>query len=407
MTCKNFNAEIISIGDEITSGALIETNSSWLSADLAEQGIRTLYHSTIGDEMTPMINAFRLAAQRSDLIAITGGIGPTEDDLTRQAVAEAFDRPLVYFADIFEHIRQHFEKRKRFMPDSNRIQAYFPQGTTIINNPHGTAPGFCLDADRTEFGLGSGRFRLMVFPGVPAEMKEMWNATGRQLAIDLEKSIVGRSHFVLSHRLQCFGLGESELEAKLPHLIARDHIPAVGITVKEGIMTLRIRAEGDSAEECRGQIEQTRSLVYEILGDIVFGEEDETLAGVVCEKLRKKNAKAAIMEWGTRGLLTARLTPDIFRGARIFSEKDPFVRQDLALNARAFAEKLQADYVLIVGPYPDSSANSSMENSDVIIGVYEKSTDRLTLKEITFGGHPSMIDSLFGSRILDLTRHIL
>lgn len=407
MSRKDFHAEIISIGDEITSGALIETNSSWLSADLAEQGIRTLYHSTIGDEMTPMIEAFRLAAQRSDLIAVTGGIGPTEDDLTRQAVAEAFGRPLVYDAAIFDHIRQHFEKRKRFMPDSNRIQAYFPEGTVIINNPHGTAPGFCLDANRNSFGLGEGRFRLMVFPGVPAEMKEMWNATGRDLAVELEKSVVGRSHFVLSHRLQCFGLGESELESKLPHLIARDHIPAVGITVKEGIMTLRIRAEGDCVEECRNQIEQTRSLVYEILGDVVFGEEDETLAGVVCEKLRKRNAQVAVMEWGTRGLLSARLNPDVFCGARILSKNDPFIQENLAQNARQLAEELHADYVFIIGPYPDNTAGDLKNNPEVVIGVYEKSGDQLHVNSVTFGGHPAMIDSLFGSRALNFARHLL
>ncbi len=406
MTEKNFTAEIISIGDEITSGALTDTNSAWLSTDLTEHGIRTLYHTTIGDEMVPMTTTFRIAASRSGLIIISGGIGPTEDDLTRQAVAEAFGRELVFDEPSFEHIKNHFAKRKRFMPDSNRIQACFPKGAVIIPNPHGTAPGFYLDGDRADFGLGIGRFRLFVFPGVPAEMKEMWIQTGRDRALELEKEITGRPHYVLSRRIQCFGLGESELESKLPHLIARDHVPTVGITVKEGIMTLRIRAEGDSVRECQRQIEETRSVIYNILGEVVFGEEDDTLSGVIAAKLRKSGKKVAVFEWGTRGLLASRLAPEIFVGGRIFSQNDSIGEKELIECVRRFAADNKADYLLMVGPYPDQ-AKDDQENKTVLVGVYDASAEIFHKKEIVFGGHPAMIDSLFASRILDLLRLIL
>ena len=143
------NAEILAIGDEITGGQLLDTNSQWLSQRLGELGVRVLYHSTVGDELQPCIDVFRRAIQRADIVISTGGLGPTADDLTREALAAATDRPLVMVPEALEHIRQLFARRKREMPKSNELQAFFPEGSRVVPNPNGTAPGIDLDVPRS------------------------------------------------------------------------------------------------------------------------------------------------------------------------------------------------------------------------------------------------------------------
>src|SRR5208283_2882282 len=156
------NAEVLAIGDEITGGQLLDTNSQWLSQRLGESGIRVLYHSTVGDELEPCIDVFRRAIQRADLVISTGGLGPTADDLTREALAAAVDRPLMIVPEALEHIRRLFAGRKREMPKSNELQANFPEGSRVVPNPHGTAPGIDLYIPR---GGGEG-CRFLALPGV-------------------------------------------------------------------------------------------------------------------------------------------------------------------------------------------------------------------------------------------------
>ena len=165
------HAEIIAIGDEITSGQLLDTNTQWLSQRLEELGVRVLYHSTVGDELAPCVEVFRQAIDRADVVVATGGLGPTADDLTREALAEATGRPLQLDADALEHIRAMFARRKRPMPPQNELQAMFPAGSRVVRNPHGTAPGIDLEVPRA----GRSPCRIICLPGVPAEMVEMWH----------------------------------------------------------------------------------------------------------------------------------------------------------------------------------------------------------------------------------------
>ena len=142
------NGEILAIGDEITSGQLLDTNSHWLSQRLEELGVRVHYHATVGDELEPIADAFRQAIGRADVVLATGGLGPTADDLTRDALARAADRPLVLDPPSLEHVRRLFARRGRPMPPQNEIQAMFPAGSRVIPNPHGTAPGIALAVPR-------------------------------------------------------------------------------------------------------------------------------------------------------------------------------------------------------------------------------------------------------------------
>ena len=167
------HAEIIAIGDEIISGLHLDTNSPWLSQRLEELGVRVLYHSTAADELEPCVDVFRKAIERADIVISTSGLGPTADDLTRDAMAQATDRQLVLYPEALEHIRCLFARRKRGMPPQNQVQAMFPAGSRMIPNPHGTAPGIDLEVPR----LGKTPCHFFALPGVPAEMFEMWKNT--------------------------------------------------------------------------------------------------------------------------------------------------------------------------------------------------------------------------------------
>src|SRR5687768_12467787 len=166
-------AEVISIGDELTSGQRLDTNSQWLSERLGEIGVRTLYHSTVADELDANIRVFQAAIERADVVVATGGLGPTADDLTRDAIAAATGVSLELDESTLAHIESLFTRRGRTMSANNRLQAMFPTGTRIIPNPAGTAPGIDLEVPRS----GRGPARVFALPGVPAEMREMWQAT--------------------------------------------------------------------------------------------------------------------------------------------------------------------------------------------------------------------------------------
>ncbi len=392
------NAEIVSIGDEITSGAMVDTNSAWLSLELGDLGIRTLYHTTVGDELEPLVAVLRAAVQRSELVLITGGIGPTEDDLTRQAVANMLGVSLVQNPVVLAMIKENFRQRQRIMPESNVIQSYFPEGAAVIDNPHGTAPGFIVEKKR-DSGKENDTFCLMVYPGVPAEMKEMWNIYGKVITHDFNLRRTGNNQVVMNYRIHCFGLGESELEARLPHLISRSHTPTVGITVKEGIITLRIRAEGDTEEICQTQLEETKSIIKTTLGDIVFGEEDVTLPSVVCDILRRKKKTVSVLEWGTQGLLAAKVDPDIFMGGITVSPIIPFTKKSLD----GIRCSMLGDYTMIIGSYPQIDKTNVSDT--VFIGLYDRAKNEILEENTPYRSHPAIINDLFCYRAFDLLRH--
>ncbi|MHC4407021.1 MAG: CinA family nicotinamide mononucleotide deamidase-related protein, partial [Planctomycetota bacterium] len=288
-------AEIIAVGDEIASGQLLDTNTQWLSRRLEALGVRVLFHTVVGDELEPMAGVFRQAVERADVVVATGGLGPTADDLTREAIAEATGRALLLDPRILDEIRQMFTRRGRRMPGQNERQATFPEGSRAIPNPHGTAPGIALEVPRE----GSGPCRVFALPGVPAEMKEMWQET---VVPALRKAGAGRR--IVRHRvIKCFGAGESDVEARLPDLIRRGRTPRVGINASKTTILLRIAAEGASEEECDAQIEPVVSTIRRCLGTLVFGEGDDELQHVVARLLAGQGKTLATVEWGSGGMI--------------------------------------------------------------------------------------------------------
>jgi nicotinamide-nucleotide amidase len=393
-------AEVISIGDELTSGQRLDTNSQWLSERLGELGIRVMYHTTVADDLAANVGVFRAAAQRVDIVVATGGLGPTADDLTREALAEVVGRPLVLDEPSLEYIRGLFARFKRDMPERNRAQAMFPEGSRIIHNANGSAPGIWLNVPRT----AGGECHVFALPGVPAEMFEMFRETVAPAVLSYQ----GIAQVIRHRRIKVFGAGESHVEQMLPDLIRRGRQPTVGITVSAATITLRITATGETPEECQTAIEPTVSTIRECLGALVFGDEEDELEDAVVRLLTSKGQTLATIEYGTAGVLAeclsraggvspsflgghvlhspAMLTHELADQGKLVARLGAASREVTETLAATFRKSSGADYALAVGPFPSEGAN----NPEIPYYFALATPEKVIVKASTLAGHPSI-----------------
>lgn len=409
----SMRAEIISIGDELTSGQRVDTNSAWLSQRLGELGVSVAFHTTVADHLPDNIQAFRLACERTDLVIATGGLGPTADDLTRQAVAEMAGVDLVQDEGALAHLRALFARRQREMPPNNLVQTLFPRGSRVVPNPHGSAPGIDLAFPRA----GREPARLFCLPGVPAEMQEMWQGTVAPAVV----AMLGKPRVIHHYRVKCFGVGESDLEAMLPDLIRRGRVPSVGITVSKATITLRVTAEGESIELARQSMQPTIDVIHQCLGDLVFGYEEDELQHSVVRQLQQRGQTLAVVEWGTAGLIEHWLGEcadgRTFRGGLVLRDAAGIsllsnLAADLAsmmgLNestvgvvAQAARERFGSDYALVVGPFPEAVAGATDPGS---VAIAVASPAGLATRAIPFTGHPDILKPRAAKQALNLLR---
>lgn len=322
--------EIISVGSELTSGQNLDTNSQWLSRRLAEVGLAVGWHTTVADDLEANVAAFRIASGRARVVLVTGGLGPTQDDLTREALAQVAGVGLVEDQRSLLRIEEMFTRRGRTMPQRNRVQAALPQGAETIDNDCGTAPGVWMQ-------LGDAVVAAM--PGVPSEMHAMFTTyvLPRLLARGLGGGVL------IQRKINTFGTGESHVEEMLFDLTRRGHVPEVGITASDAIISLRILARGATLVEAQAQVAPVERTIRERLGELVFGEEDDDLQHAVLRLLGQRRRTIAVAESLTGGLVGDRLASipgasDWFRGG-IIAYDERIKRELLGVPADLLASK--------------------------------------------------------------------
>jgi nicotinamide-nucleotide amidase len=353
-------AEIIAIGSELTCGAKLDTNSQWLSRELESLGWAVTRHTSLADDLQAMATEFRAAAARSAVVIITGGLGPTLDDITRDALALAFDQPLVMDQDSLQQIQAIFAARGRAMPERNQRQALRPESAQPLLNSCGTAPGILMRIDPANDASGSnGRCLIGVVPGVPAEMKVMFQ---QQIRPHLMQS--GMS--VCRSVIRTFGYGESDAERLLGDLTARGRNPEVGITASEAVISLWITARAAHPEESQRMNSEVRTQILERLGAAVYTEDDRELHEVVGDLLLAAQKRLVLLEGSvTGGLMAHWLTEEIRHRpclafghvgtASAASNASSADAKDFHQTARDEASRIlqtgAADFVLISSPH--------------------------------------------------------
>ncbi len=315
-------AEIVSVGSELLLGRFNDTNASWLSRTLTSRGIHVQYRTTVGDVQDELATVFRTALSRADLVVVTGGLGPTDDDLTREAAAQATGADLVFSDELLGHIEAMFRRVGFTMTDNNRRQAYIPAGATPLPNDAGTAPGFIIE---------DGGSALICVPGVPAEMKRMilgqvlpWLAEAKGLALAV----------VQTRLVKVCGIGESGVDERLKGLLGEDQNPAVGLLASPGEVRVRITANADTEDQVRALLDRTEAQVRDRLGEAVFGVDADTLEGVATRLLAELGLQVAVVETFSGGAICRRLAAEgsdvLARGVVLPGEAEMTAWLDLA-----------------------------------------------------------------------------
>lgn len=288
------NAEIVAIGSELLLGQLVDTNSTWLAQRLTALGVNLFYKTVVGDNPGRMREVLTRALERSDVIITSGGLGPTQDDLTREVVAEVTGRPLVRDPHLLEQIEQRFRSRGFIMTPNNERQADIPAGAIPVENPNGTAPSFIVEDPR---GV------IIALPGVPFELKWLFdNAVAPYL-----RRKFSLAEIITYRVLKVAELGESRVDDVIGHLIANSRNPTVGVLAHPGQVDVRIAAKAATKRDALALIAPVEAEVRRLLGKHVFAADEETMEQAVGTLLRETDKTIAVCEDLTGGLVAERL----------------------------------------------------------------------------------------------------
>ena len=289
------HAEIVMIGTELLLGELVDTNANRLAKALREIGLDIYYKTTVGDNEARITEVLNLALDRSDVIITSGGIGPTVDDMTRQAVANATGRKLIYSNDLEAQIAARFRSFGREMAENNKRQAYTPEGALPLTNPAGTAPCFLSEDVR-------GRGFIISLPGVPRELEYMMKHTVLPLLVER----MGGAKVTKIRILRTCAVGESNVDRAIGDLMATKN-PTIGLAAHAGQTDVRITAKADTEAEADSLIASLEAEVRHRLGVAIYGVETETIPDVIGQLLAKKKIKLGVIDTLTGGLLTRNL----------------------------------------------------------------------------------------------------
>lgn len=294
--------ELITIGDELLLGFVVDTNAAYMARTLADAGIFVARRGTVADDPVAIIGAVREALDRTGAVITTGGLGPTSDDLTIPSVAELFGRPLALDEAVLAGIEQRFRSYgyTSGMPPGNRQQAMLPEGARVLENNHGSAPGIFIEDER-------GRW-VATLPGVPREMRGMLADTLMPLLLEREERSGSPATVVRSRTLRTTGIGESALAEALGDLAKGFPDLPLAYNPKWQGTDLRLTVTGLAAADADARLSEATARLLTVCGDYVYGEDDDDLASVVLEQLRSRGWRLATAESCTGGLLGARIT---------------------------------------------------------------------------------------------------
>jgi nicotinamide-nucleotide amidase len=406
-------AEIVAIGSELLLGQIVDTNSSYIAKILAENGIELVRVSAVGDDFARMEAIIKEAIARSPIVITTGGLGPTEDDLTREVMAEVTRRPLALNSELLEQIEAHFKRRGYRMTENNRKQALIPDGALPVENPVGTAPAFFVE---------DTHYVTVSLPGVPHEMKYL-----------MEKRVVPylRRRFDLQQKviryrvLRTCGLGESGIGLQIGDLMRESKNPTIGTLASAGDVRIRITANAESPQEASALIEKTEIEIRKRLGRLIYGVDDETLHGNVAKELHRQNLRLAVVETLTGGMILQKLTspaPSSFLEG-IVLPSEPVQRKFLTIGAEQFnalaldqtrlteaLSRKACDFFGTMLGLAQSARTTEIQNqNDIRIETsYSLSTPLgMVNEEHLLGGEASMIRERASIIALDLVRKYL
>ena len=321
------NAELVAIGSELLLGQLVDTNSAWMAQQLADLGVNLFYKTTVGDNPARMRVVLDQALERSDLVITGGGLGPTQDDLTREVVAQVTGRELVLDQHLLDQIKQRFQRRVLILTPNNERQAYIPSGAIPVENPNGTAPSFIVEDTK---GV------IISLPGVPFELKWLF---------EYEVVPYLRKKFNLSETIQyrvlkVADLGESSVDDRIGYLIANSNNPTVGVLAHPGQVDVRIAAKASTTTAALDLIAPVEAEVEELLGKHVFARDGQTMEEVVGDLLERRRLTISVYEDLTGGMVAERFQR---ASTKLFTEgvignSDAVVRRLLASSVATSGE---------------------------------------------------------------------
>jgi len=301
-------AEIVTTGTELLLGQIDDTNATYLARQLRDLGIDIFFRSTVGDNQTRIAQVLDLALARADLVITTGGLGPTVDDVTREAVADATHRPLVLYPDLLAQIEAFFARFGSKMSENNRRQALLPEGCIPVENPVGTAPAFIVEDERGT---------IITLPGVPSEMRYLMKHT----IVPYLQRRLGRQEVLVTRVLRTVAVGESRVDQALSDLEVSSN-PTVGLSAHPGQTDVRIVAKAPTQAEAEALVAEFETTVRERLGAAIYASGDATLEAVIAELLQQNGATLAVAETMTNGDLARRLSahPQVFCGSAVAAD---------------------------------------------------------------------------------------
>jgi len=287
--------EIVSTGTELLLGQIVNTNAPYLARKLNELGFDAVYQTTVGDNRRRMASVFSIALERADIVITSGGLGPTQGDITKEVSAELLGRDLQLHEPSVEHIQAFFKRRHLTMTNNNLRQAMMPTGAIVVTNHRGTAPGVIIE---------HGEKTIIHLPGPPAELEHMFENS----ILPYLTNRFGGQGVIVSKVLRTFGIGESILEERIRQFILAQKNPTIALLARSGEIHVRLTAKADSEDAARALIAELEASLREHIEEYVFGMDEQSLEQVVGEELRRRELTVALAESCTGGGATAKLT---------------------------------------------------------------------------------------------------